>query len=409
MGISIGLVGLGSFGSAFAPLFKAHPFVDRLALCDAEESKLRPFLDNPAYRDKLNPRDLFTSLDDICRADLDALVIITQPWLHAPQCLQAMEHGKHVYSAVPVISLPDFDEILDWCGKVIETTQRTGKHYMLGETTVYRPQTMLCRRLAAENAFGNFVYAEGEYVHDLDSTCSLRGVKAHRTTGKIGAQYEALMQPYMARGCLSSPMSYPTHSIAGPMTVMQTKARKVSACGYRNANRDPFFADSAFSNVTALFHLANGCALRITEAREMSGNTGCDDEDFRLFGTRGSYSLKQWRSNGRDIPDGLPKPVTQTTYDAADMRDPLPREVAEAFKHMLTPDAPAESDFVPGGHGGSHPYLVHEFVSAIATGRRPAISAWDAASWMAMGAAAHRSALRDGEIETVFDFGNPPA
>ncbi len=27
-----------------------------------------------------------------------------------------MESGKHVYSAVPVISVPDDREILDWCG-----------------------------------------------------------------------------------------------------------------------------------------------------------------------------------------------------------------------------------------------------------------------------------------------------
>ena len=36
MGISIGLVGLGSFGGAFAPLFKSHPRVDRIGVCDRE-------------------------------------------------------------------------------------------------------------------------------------------------------------------------------------------------------------------------------------------------------------------------------------------------------------------------------------------------------------------------------------
>lgn len=36
MGISVGLVGLGDFGSAFAGLFKNHPLVDRVGLCDRE-------------------------------------------------------------------------------------------------------------------------------------------------------------------------------------------------------------------------------------------------------------------------------------------------------------------------------------------------------------------------------------
>mgnify|MGYP005889767887 FL=1 len=106
MGISIGLVGLGSFGSAFAPLFKAHPLVDRIALCDCEADRIAKFAQDPFFADKFDPRDAYSSLDEICRSDLDALVIITQPWLHAPQCIQAMESGKSVYSAVPLTCLP---------------------------------------------------------------------------------------------------------------------------------------------------------------------------------------------------------------------------------------------------------------------------------------------------------------
>jgi len=51
---------------------------------------------------------------------------------------------------------------------------------------------------------------------------------------------------------------------------------------------------------------------------------------------------------------------------------------------------------------------VHEFVDAIAHGRLPAISAWDAVRYTAMGAMAHASALRDGERLDVPDWGDPP-
>jgi len=34
VGISIGIVGLGDFGRQFIKLFKKHPQVDRIALCD---------------------------------------------------------------------------------------------------------------------------------------------------------------------------------------------------------------------------------------------------------------------------------------------------------------------------------------------------------------------------------------
>ena len=147
MGISLGLVGLGSFGGgSFAALFKSHPAVDRIGLCDLEPERIAKYADNPFFKDKFNPRDAYGSLDAICKADFDALVIITQPWLHAPQCIQAMEAGKHVYSAVPIISIPDDDEILGWCDKLIDTSRKTGMSYMLGETTFYRPQAQFCRR-----------------------------------------------------------------------------------------------------------------------------------------------------------------------------------------------------------------------------------------------------------------------
>ncbi len=408
MGISLGLVGLGSFGSAFARLFKSHPLVDRIALCDAEEEKLRRFADLPEFQDKLSPSDVFLSLDEICQTDLDAIVIITQPWLHAPQCIQVMESGKHVFSAVPVITLPDFSEILDWCGKIIACVQRTGKQYMLGETTFYRPQTQFCRRQAAVGAFGDFVYAEGEYAHDVDSSCSLRQVNEMRKTGKIGSQYSAFVEKYYQRGCKSSPMSYPTHSVSGPLSVMQSKPLRVSAGGYRNRNNDPFFSRSEFSNVVANYYMDNGSVLRIAEMREISANIGLKGEDFRIFGTRGSYSCNTWCENGRIIPDGERHLNTKREVTDGEMFEPFPAEVAQAFKCALNPEAKPEDDFQPAGHGGSHPYLVHEFCCAVAEQRVPAISAWDAACYMAMGAAAHNSALKDGELLPVFDFGVAP-
>ena len=66
-------------------------------------------------------------------------------------------------------------------------------------------------------------------------------------------------------------------------------------------------------------------------------------------------------------------------------------------------------DFQPQGHGGSHPYLVHEFIDAVAADRHPAINVWQAVRYMAMGVAAHESALRDGETVRVADWGEPNA
>jgi len=259
MGISVGLVGLGSFGSAFARLFKSHPLVDRIAFCDREADRVARFAEDPSFADKFKPSDAYASLDEICKSDIEALVIITQHWLHAPQAVQAMEAGKHVYCAVPLLSVPDGDEILEWCDKVIDTVKRTGQRFMYGETTYYRPQAMYCRRRAAEGAFGEFVYAEGDYLHDVDH--GLRDVIKNRLGSAAGREWAKKLKEYEKRGIKNGPMHYPTHSTAGPICVMNAHMTRVCAWGYVNQTDEPFFhgsdlyPPSAFSNETALFQI----------------------------------------------------------------------------------------------------------------------------------------------------------
>ena len=389
MGISLGLVGLGSFGSAFADLFKSHPLVDRIALCDREADRVVKFADKPSFQDRFDPSDAYESLDEICATDLDALVIITQPWLHAPQAIQAMESGKHVYSAVPISSIPDGNEILDWCDKLVDTCTRTGMHYMLGETTYYHADAMYCRRKAAEGAFGQFVYAEGEYFHDTDlPSCNLREVSRRRLASKAGQEWKAAVQTYHDRGIYSGPMHYPTHSTSGPISVMGAHATKACCWGFEAPKDDDYHKNTPFTDETALFHMSNGATMRICEHRQI-GHPG--SETFRVWGTDASYKDGQWVTK-----------TGRTALSTEDMREPLPQEVHSAFEA-------ASPNSVYGGHGGSHAFLAHEFVDAVAHDRHPAINVWEAVRYMAPGVMAHKSALRGGEVLDVPDWGDPPA
>ena len=112
MSISVGMVGLGMFGPSFIQSYKAHPDVHRLALCDLHTDRLSK------YAKQFEISETYASLDDICKSDLDALVIITQHWMHAPQAIQAMEAGKHVYTAVPAAVS------LDECEALVRTVER---------------------------------------------------------------------------------------------------------------------------------------------------------------------------------------------------------------------------------------------------------------------------------------------
>jgi hypothetical protein len=261
---------------------------------------------------------------------------------------------------------------------------------MLGETTFYRPQTMYCRRRAREGAFGDFIYGEGDYLHDVDARCNLRDVAVKRATGRAGREWSEMRRRFKERGVLSGPMHYPTHSTSGPISVMGARALKVCAWGYANRTNDRYFTDGgyAFSNETALFLMSNGASMRICEFREIGYP---EREIFRLYGTKGSFENDCWTDN---------KNILTLTVD--EMRVPLPEEVAKAFR-----ESHASSDFY-GGHGGSHAYLVHEFVDAVAHDRTPAINVWEAVRYMAPGVMAHKSALRDGELLEVPDWGDAP-
>ena len=57
-----------------------------------------------------------------------------------------------------------------------------------------------------------------------------------------------------------------------------------------------------------------------------------------------------------------------------------------------------------GGHGGSHPHLVNEFLQALAADRDPFPNAPTSANWTSVGILAHESALQGGKIIEIPKF-----
>jgi predicted dehydrogenase len=176
-------------------------------------------------------------LDELCRSEVDAIGIFTQRWLHAPQAIQAMKAGKHVFSAVPpAITLEELAQL-------IETVKTTGQIYMLGETSYYYPTTIYCRQRFAQGDFGRFVYAEAEYIHDMSH-------------GFYDA-YRIANGPQWKRFASFPPMLYPTHSISMILSVTGARMTQVSCLGFVDDEDDGVFSadvsqwNNGFSNETA--------------------------------------------------------------------------------------------------------------------------------------------------------------
>jgi predicted dehydrogenase len=375
MSIQVGICGTGSFADHFIPLFKAHPEVDQVVLCDLDAKKLK---------DKAEKHDLpvtYPSLDELCQSDVDAIALFTQHHVHGPQAIQALKSGKHVYSAVPAaISL---DEITT----LVKTVEETAKIYMLGETSYYYPCAIYCRDRYRKGDFGHVVYAEAEYYHDFSH--GLYDVYRWRH-GKEWERYAGL-----------PPLFYPTHSTSMIVSVTGAYATQVCGMGFVDRHTDNLFGrennvwQNPFSNQTMLCKMSDGSVARINEFRRIGhpGTVG-----MSLYGTKASYEEQTgsqvWVTKDRRTCIDLGEELRSTGLGTSKVH-PV---------HLL----PKEYAKLPSGHKGSHQFLVNDFCLACASGEIPPNHIWQAARYLIPGLIAHESALVGSELIAVPDLGVPP-
>ncbi len=73
-------------------------------------------------------------------------------------------------------------------------------------------------------------------------------------------------------------------------------------------------------------------------------------------------------------------------------------EIARYTLHGVYDEEHEHTSFIQGaGHGGSHPHLAREFITAIIEGRESFVDAETAANWTMAGICAHESAMKGGE------------
>lgn len=396
MGFKIGIVGTGGFARAFVPLFQNHPFTDEVVLADLIQSRCQKMAEDFAVERTV------ASLDEMLKTDVDAVAIFTQRHLHGEQTRQALQAGKHVYCAVPMAQTTD--EVFG----ILDDVRRTGLIYMTGETSYYYPSAVYCRDRFQARAFGDFVYGEARYFHDM----SHGFYNAFRRSGGPDWKQVAGIPP----------MHYPTHSTSLVLSVTGAKSLTVSCLGYKDRHMDGIFReggnlwDNPFSNETALIRTSDGGMMRVNEFRRV-GWTGKVGEDVSIFGTLGSFEehalTSVWTTlDHNDIEDVTPILTCRHAPEAAAagehqtiVRD-FHSSVAKAHHSYRLPET---FKGLPNGHYGSHQFLVDDFMKALMTDRLPPNHAWRAADYVLPGLIAHQSALRDGELMTIPDSGEIPA
>lgn len=125
-------------------------------------------------------------------------------------------------------------------------------------------------------------------------------------------------------------------------------------------------------------------------------------ESFDVFASKKSFEWTQLEGEQHVMHVGEdPERVT-----VPDFANRLPAEIrAFTTGGVYDTDEHGHRSFIQGGgHGGSHPHLAHEFISAIIEDREPYPNAAQAANITCAGILSHESAMRGGERVALPEF-----
>ena len=118
--------------------------------------------------------------------------------------------------------------------------------------------------------------------------------------------------------------------------------------------------------------------------------------------------IPQYKKEGKDVSEifARMKEMSATTKANDEKLKQVEGELQDLMLGL--PNLP-DRDLKPGAHYNSHGFLVDDFVRAVVDEKLPPNNAWDSARYMLPGVMAHESALRDGMLMDIPDFGDAPA
>ena len=335
--IRVGIAGYGlcSFGAQFG--FQDHPNVEVAAVTDLI----------PARRDGLAKAcrcaKTYDSCEDMLADDrLEAVFIATDAPSHARLAVMALERGKHVASAVPAVY-----GSLDEADRLFEAVRKTGRKYMMFETSCFHADLYAWHRQYEAGLLGKLVYSEGEYYHYFG-----------RPLGGYNPKTRDVDTNGWRKGL--PPQWYPTHATAFYVGVTGGSFTEVSAMGmpsvvpHLQAENNDY--KNPFGSEIALLRTSEGGMSRMAVCWDLPSAGG---EQGRVYGQRADGSKLQVE------------------------RPPLP------------PGMNA------GAHGGSHGHLTNEFVDALLRDRKPWVDVALALNMTVPGIVAHQSALKGGELMKI--------
>lgn len=367
--IRVAIVGLG-FGAEFIPIYQNYPGAEMYAICRRSKAGL------DECGDKWGIKARYTEFEQVLNdPDVDAVHINSPIPDHAPQTLAALKAGKHVACTVPMATT------IDECKAIVEAQRASGKVYMMMETVVYSREYLFVKDLYDRGELGRLQFLRGSHQQDMDGW------------------------PDYWPGL--PPMHYATHCVSPCLAILGKHAESVTCHGSGRIREEliPKYG-SPFAIETATFTIKDSdVAAEVT--RSLFDTARQYRESFDAYGSVKSF---EWQQVDGELPvihtKGLPEPEIPSRVEVPDFAHLLPEPIRRfTTKGVYSTDEEQHLSFTQGGgHGGSHPHLVHAFLSAI-RGDRPALpDAATSANWTMVGICAHQSAMSGGTMIQIPTF-----
>ncbi len=364
--VRIASVGLG-FGAEFIPIHQRHPHVALVAICQRSREKLDQV--GKAYGVERRSTSYADLLKD---PEIDAVNINSPIPDHAPMSIAALEAGKHVMCTVPMATS------LEDCRRIIELCDRTGLRYMMAETVVYAREFLFIKGMADRGELGKIQFLQASHQQDMDGW------------------------PDYWPGL--PPMHYATHCV-GPCLALERKDAEEVSCFGSGRIRDELIGryGSPFAIETAHVKL-RGSDVVARIIRSLFDTARQYRESFDVYGSKRSF---EWQLVEGEEPvlhtAKKPEPEIPARVPVPDFAHLLPEPIRRfTTGGVYDADDHQHLSFTQGGgHGGSHPHLVHEFVTALVEGREPSPNARQSANWTCTGLLAHESAMAGGALKRL--------
>jgi predicted dehydrogenase len=199
------------------------------------------------------------------------------------------------------------------------------------------------------------------------------------------------------------PMHYATHVVSPVLGLVDGRAEYVSCFGSGTIRKE-------LAEKSGNAYAVESCHIKIRNSdiaahiwRFLFDTARQYRESFDVYGTKKSFEWSLVEGEPHILHTAkLPEPQIASKVEVPDYAHLLPPEVRQFTRSIQ--DADHLSFIQGGGHGGSHPHLVNEFLSALSQNRDPWPNAVTSANWTCVGICAHQSTRQGGQIVRLPEF-----